>query len=214
MPINRKVWHGISHHQDYPPVQKIYRRLGYRRDITHITPQQAQQVDQHIDEALALIQLRGVMTRLPIYGREDGSVILGRELRLETRHLARFLRDCDEALLLGATAGEAVMAAIRADMAADAVARAVVFDATASEMAEGALDWLMDYARRDLVREGKVLLDRRFSSGYGDFALENQPLLYTVLKMQEIGVAITPEYLLLPEKSVTAVTGIRKNLSP
>ncbi|NLN60015.1 MAG: hypothetical protein GX147_04780 [Deltaproteobacteria bacterium] len=197
-----------------PPVQKIYRRLGYRRDITHITPQQAQQVDQHIDEALALIQLRGVMTRLPIYGREDGSVILGRELRLETRHLARFLRDCDEALLLGATAGEAVMAAIRADMAADAVARAVVFDATASEMAEGALDWLMDYARRDLVREGKVLLDRRFSSGYGDFALENQPLLYTVLKMQEIGVAITPEYLLLPEKSVTAVTGIRKNLSP
>ncbi|MDX9745458.1 MAG: hypothetical protein WCX84_05390 [Syntrophales bacterium] len=197
-----------------PPVQKIYRRLGYRRDITHITPQQEQQVDQHIDEALALIQLRGVMTRLPICGREDGSVILGRELRLETRHLARFLRDCDEALLLGATAGEAVMAAIRADMAADAVARAVVFDATASEMAEGALDWLMDYARRDLVREGKVLLDRRFSSGYGDFALENQPLLYTVLKMQEIGVAITPEYLLLPEKSVTAVTGIRKNLSP
>ena len=103
-----------------------------------------------------------------------------------------------------------VMAAIRSDMATDHITRAVVFDATAGEMADGALDWLMDYTRREIVREGKVLLERRYSAGYGDLALENQQAFYAVLNMFEIGVQITPECLLIPEKSVTAITGIRK----
>jgi len=194
-----------------PPIQKIYQRLGYRRDITCITPQQEQQIDRHINEALALIHLQGAMIRLPICARGDGFVMLGEDLRLDSTNLATFLRNCDEVLVLGATAGEAVMAAIRGDMATDAVTRAVIFDATASEMADGALDWLMDYTRRDLIREGKMLLNQRYSAGYGDLALTNQQLFYMILNMKEIGVQITPEFLLIPEKSVTAVTGIRKD---
>ncbi|MBN1545749.1 MAG: hypothetical protein JW902_03725 [Syntrophaceae bacterium] len=193
-----------------PPIDKIYQRLGYRRDITRITPQQEKLVERYIDEALALIHLQGTMIRLPIINREKGVLILGGNLRLVSRNLETFLRDCDEALIMGSTAGEAIMAGIRNNMATDDASRAVVFDATASEMADGALDWLMDYLRRDLIREGKLLLKRRYSAGYGDFALENQRILYTLLNMREIGVQITQECLLIPEKSVTAVTGIRQ----
>jgi hypothetical protein len=193
-----------------PPIEKIYQRLGYRRDITRITPQQEQQIDRYIDEALALIHLQGAMIRLPIQDRGEGFVRLGKDILLESKKITTFLRDCDEVLVMGATAGDAVMTIIRSDMATDAVTRAVVFDATASEMADGALDWLMDYTRRDLIREGKVLLDRRYSAGYGDLALENQQIFYKLLNMREIGVQITPESLLIPEKSVTAITAIQK----
>ena len=194
-----------------PPTEKIYQRLGYRRDVTQITPQQEQRIDHYIDEALALIHLQGVMLRLPIQDQGNGFLILGEDIHLASENLTTFLRNCDEALVMGATAGEAVMSAIRTDIAKDNVTRAVVFDATASEMADGALDWLMDYTRRDLIREGRVLLNRRYSAGYGDLTLENQQILYTVLNMREIGVQITPESLLIPEKSVTAITGIRKD---
>ena len=197
-----------------PPTEKIYQRLGYRRDITQITPQQELLIDRYIAEALALIHLQGAMIRLPICARGDGFVMLGEDLRLDSTNLATFLRNCDEVLVLGATAGEAIMSAIRTDMATDHVTRAVVFDATAGKMADAALDWLMDYTRRELIREGKVLLERRYSAGYGDLTLENQQCFYAVLNMREIGVQITPESLLLPEKSVTAITGIQKSGIP
>lgn len=193
-----------------PPRQKIYQRLGFHLQVTQISPQQKQQTDGYIDEAASMIHLQGTVVRLSIIDRGTGVIVLENGIRLVSNHLEAFLRDCDETLILGSTAGEAIMAAIRSDMAVDAVTRAVVFDATASEMADAALDWLMDYTRRELIREGKALLDRRYSAGYGDFALENQQLLYTALQMREIGVMITPESLLLPEKSVTAVTGIRR----
>ena len=90
----------------------------------------------------------------------------------------------------------------------DDLAAAVVYDATASEMTDAALDWLMDYLNQQLRREGKTLLPRRFSAGYADFNLENQRAIYETLQMVKMGVQITPSFILLPEKSVTAISGI------
>jgi len=193
-----------------PPREKIYQRLGYHLKITQINAQQKQQTDGYIDEALALIHLKGSAVRIPIIGREKGLLFLENQIRLESANLAAFLQNCSEVLIMGATAGESVMAAIRAALATDAVTRAVVFDATASEMTDGALDWLMDYTRRTLIREGKALLKRRYSAGYGDFVLENQQILYRLLELSNIGIRITKESILVPEKSVTAVTGIHQ----
>jgi cobalamin-dependent methionine synthase I len=194
-----------------PPRQKIYQRLGYHRQVTQISPQQQALTDHQIDEALSLIHLQGVARRVPIVDRQKGVIILKNQVRLESENLAAFLRECDEVLVMGATAGEEIMAAIRHDLATEAVTRAVVFDATASEMADGALEWLMDYTRQALLREGKILLDRRYSAGYGDFALENQQFFHTLLALELIGVRITEQSILIPEKSVTAVTGVRKS---
>jgi cobalamin-dependent methionine synthase I len=193
-----------------PPRQKIYQRLGYHRQVTQISPQRQALTDHHIDEALSLIHLQGVAQRVPIVDRQKGVIILETQVRLESENLAVFLRDCDEALVMGATAGEEIMAAIRHDLATEAITRAVVFDATASEMADGALDWLMDYTRQTLIREGKFLMTRRYSAGYGDFSLENQQLFQALLDLREIGVRITEQSILVPEKSVTALTGIRR----
>ena len=93
--------------------------------------------------------------------------------------------------------------------ARDNLSRAVVYDATASEMVDGALEWIMRYYRGILRREGRGLLKRRFSAGYGDFALEHQKIIYDLLGFDRIGVSITSnKSILIPEKSVTAVTGI------
>jgi cobalamin-dependent methionine synthase I len=107
-----------------------------------------------------------------------------------------------------ATAGSAIMEAIKEKTRQDDLAAAVVYDATASEMVDAGLDWIMDYLNQHLRREGKTLLPRRFSAGYADFNLENQKAIYETLQMKNIGVAITPEFILLPEKSVTAISGI------
>jgi hypothetical protein len=109
---------------------------------------------------------------------------------------------------MGATGGTAIMEAIQEDMAGRNATRGVVLDAVASEIVDKGLDWIMDYFRRVLRREGKTLLNSRFSAGYGDFELENQRLFHRLLEMERLGVTITAGCLLVPEKSVLAVTGI------
>jgi cobalamin-dependent methionine synthase I len=109
---------------------------------------------------------------------------------------------------MGATAGSAIMDAIRGDTAGRDVTRGVVLDAAASEMTDAALDWIMDYFNRTLRRENKSLFKKRFSAGYGDFLLENQKTIYNLLQLDRLGVGITESCMLIPEKSVTAISGI------
>lgn len=191
-----------------PPASKIYSRLGYRKKLTSLSWAREKETDRYIEEAAALISLQGAFLRLPIQAKDSRTVRLAGGSSLESAKLARFLGACTEAVLMGATSGSAVMDGIRNRTSEDNLTAAVVYDATASEMTDAALDWLMSYINRQLRREGKQLLKRRFSAGYGDFALANQKEIYRRLHLERIGVALTPSFLLIPEKSVTAIGGI------
>jgi len=190
------------------PREDIYRRLGYRRDATQISPPQTAEIENYMEEARSLISLKGTVLRLPIREISPARVVLGDEVVFESRHLARFLDRCREVALMGATAGPAIMAAISEDAAGRNVTRAVVMDATASEMTDAALDWIMSYLRGSLRRENRTLRTRRYSAGYGDFLLENQRTIFHLLQLDRFGVTLTESCLLIPEKSVTALTGI------
>jgi len=76
-------------------------------------------------------------------------------------------------------------------------------------MADNALSWIINYFNRQLSRESKQLTSKRFSAGYGDFSLENQKIIYDVLKLEQLGISLSDKYMLIPEKSVTAVVGIK-----
>lgn len=191
-----------------PPREKIYQRLGFKKRTTQIPANQQKETDHFINEAFSLISLKGSLLRLAIKNNDGEKIILAGDLTFASKKLSAFLCDCREAILMGATAGGAVMEAIKDKTRQDDLAAAVVYDATASEMTDAGLDWIMDYLNQQLRREGKTLLPRRFSAGYADFNLENQKALYDILQMGRIGITITPSFILIPEKSVTAITGI------
>ena len=191
-----------------PPRAKIYSRLGYRKKTTKLSPGQQKETDRLIEEAASAISLQGSIFRTIISKNDGEEITLAANLIFNSKKLSVFLRDCSEAVLMGATAGDAIMNAIQEKTNQDNLAAAVVYDATASEMVDAALDWIMDYLNQQLRRDGKRLLPRRFSAGYADFKLENQKMIYEKLQMDKIGVDINSRFILLPEKSVTAITGI------
>lgn len=193
-----------------PPREKIYQRLGYKKKITAISAKQMKETELFINEAASFISLKGVFLRLPINHNDGEKMIFPGDLTFHSKKLSFFLRDCKEIVLMGATAGDTIMDAIKKKTGQNDLSAAVVYDATASEMTDAALDWLMDYINRILRREGKYLLPRRFSAGYADFSLENQKTIFETLQMGKIGVIITPSFILIPEKSVTAISGICK----
>lgn len=191
-----------------PPYKKIYHRLGFKKKTTELSTKQQKETDTFIEDALPFITLKGCSRRVAINKNDGKQVIAAGDLVFESRRLARFLYECREALLMGATAGSVIMEAIADQTKKGNLSAAVVYDATASEMTDATLTWLMDYFSIQLRHEGKKLLPRRFSAGYADFKLENQKNIYRALEMQKIGVAIKSNFILIPEKSVTAITGI------
>jgi len=191
-----------------PPSEKIYQRLGFKKRTTQISEIQQEETDRFIQEASCLISLKGSLLLLAIQHNDGEKIILAGGLTFASKKLSAFLRDCRETVFMAATAGSAIMEAIKEKTRQDDLAAAVVYDATASEMADAGLDWIMDYLNQQIRREGKTLLPRRFSAGYADFNLENQRAIYDILQMGKIGVTINSNFILLPEKSVTAISGI------
>jgi len=206
MPTQVQVFPSIS---VSVPLDAIYRRLGYRKGATKIDDRQEKEIERDIDCALSLVSLKGSALRLPLKDVTPHGIVLGAGIEIESEKLARFLDGCREALLIGATAGDQVMDAIRGDTGGGDMTRGVVIDAVASEMTDAALDWIIGYFNRLLTRENARLTKGRFSAGYGDFLLENQRMMYDLLELERIGVRINESCILIPEKSVTAVAGIR-----
>ncbi len=190
------------------PRDKVFHRLGYRHGVTTIDRSVKETIERDIAYALSLIHLRGVALRLAIRERSASTVICKEGIIFHSSGISHMIRHCDELLVMGATAGSDIVDAIGRDAQEDRLTRGVVLDAVASEMADAALDWIVAYFNRNLLRENRRVSTRRFSAGYGDFGIENQKMLFDILEMSRIGVRISDRFMLIPEKSVTAVAGI------
>ena len=193
------------------PRKNIYRRLGFVKGVTEVPISQQGEIERYIGHASSLIHLKGAGLRMPITEIKGSRIILPDGAEFESRQLAKFLANCDEIVLMGATAGREIMNAIEEDAAGANVTRGIVLDAAASEIVDASLDWIMDYFNQSLRRENRRLLGKRYSAGYGDLFLETQKVIYGLLQLDRIGIEITESCMLIPEKSVTAVTGIESH---
>lgn len=192
------------------PQDRIYQRLGYRTGVTVLSHGQRKEIQGYIQDAAGLIELKGAALRLKIKQKKVNRLVLENGLSFAGKNLVKMLDGCKEAVLMAATCGRTVVEAAGYDSQGRNVARAVVLDAAASEMADAGLGWIMEYYNRVLRREGLRVLPRRFSAGYGDFPLRQQKVIHEALMLERMGIRITDTFILMPEKSVTAITGIEK----
>ncbi len=193
-----------------PPKERIYRRLGYRRKTTILSEGERKMVDETIERGRDHLHLRGASLLMSVLSVDSSGIELPGGVRFDSARLASFLEGCEEVLLMGATGGGDIIEAIARETEERNLAGAVVLDAAASEMVDASLDWIAGYHNNLLRREGKSLMGRRYSAGYGDFDLLYQKDIYELLEMHRLGVSITEQAILVPEKSVTAITGIVK----
>ena len=130
------------------------------------------------------------------------SVWLDNSTVFRSKALARYVGEATELFLFGATLGSRVDIALRR-MALTSVAEAGAGQAVA------AADCCAELQKR--LPEGKKL-KWRFSPGYGDWALEEQKILFSVLDCAHtIGLTLTESCMMAPVKSVTAVMAITED---
>lgn len=194
-----------------PSIPNIYRALGYAQKKTQLADVLHKDMDRYIEEARAIITLKGACRREHISTITGAEIFLKNKIAFKSRALAKFLKGSTQVFLFGATAGPAIMEAIVKKTDEKDLTRAVVYDAVAGEMVDAALAWIGQYVGLQLRRSNLFLDPRRFSAGDGDFGVENQRVFWEQLDLKELGVSITETCFLVPEKSVTAISGIRAN---
>jgi len=189
------------------PLGNIYKRLGYKNGTTILSESRQKETEKIINDTLPLIALKGCAL-VETVNKEREIMHIG-NFSITSRLLSSLLRDSNEIFLCAATAGEKIMKEIKECSKTD-LTRVVILDAVASEMTDAGFEWIINYYNRQLIRTGKRLTDKRISCGYADFAIENQKKIYDLLKLNKIGIEITQQFMLVPEKSATAVLGIVK----
>ncbi|MBN2134109.1 MAG: hypothetical protein JW737_00110 [Acidobacteria bacterium] len=189
--------------------EKVYKRLNRGgKAVDHSTFDRI--FDDVYSEALSLADVQAAWLKMNIENLDSGKIILSGEKNEKTelfsKDLASWLTGCGEIYILALTVGRAIADKIQDLSDSGEVTRALLMDAVSSELVEAAADALT----RRIAREANAPITKRYSPGYGDWKIDAQRMIDDILCLGEIGIELNDAYLMIPEKSITAVIGVKK----
>lgn len=178
--------------------QEIANNLGCKA----LDPQTKQLADQAFSILYAEATPKSIWKTISLNHLPHG-LALG-DIPLAGNNIQQHLRGCEIAVIMAATLSLTAEKALR-QITAEDMALAVVADAVASAMVEMLCEDTEQEIRRKVPHP---YITARFSPGYGDFPLQMQPLLLRLCDATRIlGITATPQHMLIPQKSVTAILG-------
>lgn len=135
----------------------------------------------------------------------DGEVCDFGVFSVASSDLKRSLKNSKKAIIFAATVGVEIDRLILKNMAVSPT-KAVIFDAVGSERIEALCDNFCDFIKEEKDAE----ITPRFSAGYGDLPLEFQAQIFNILGCEKkIGLTLNDSLIMSPNKSVTAIFGIK-----
>lgn len=170
------------------------------------SPELKRLINHYINEAMRLSTPRGTWQTFNIKKREPETVLLENSpLVIRGKSAAAHFLTSAKATLLAATLG-ARLGSYLEELSLSQPGHALILDGIASAAVEQITDELDLMIARDIQRQG-YFPTARFSPGYGSWPLNSQKEFLESLRAENIGLSITPYYLLQPVKSVTAAIG-------
>lgn len=188
--------------------KEILRYLGYRRK-QELTPEMDQQIQQLMEEVKKVADPRYTFLIFPCQPDENEKNIqvIGTDLVLEGKAIYNHLKYAKNVALLAATLGIEVERQIRKYELTE-MSKALILDACCVEYIEKICD-LAECAIEQEVADEQLILNRRFSPGYGDLPIETQAKFLAVTDAtKRVGINLTESFLMIPPKSVTAIIGL------
>lgn len=121
------------------------------------------------------------------------------------------LAGAEKVVILAATVGDAIEEKVTQYFSADRYAYAVLLDAAATTAVEQIAD-AMEKAIQPKASAQGYTMRWRFSPGYGDWSMTQQPELLRTSSAAQIGIRLSESLMLIPRKSITAIIGlVREN---
>lgn len=164
-------------------------------------------LDQACAEALLLASPGGCWQTYA-YDAETSAIHSHPSVRLTGAKLARHLSAAVEVAVMAVTIGAQLETASSAHFGAGDYTAGLLLDAAGSTAVETVADAINSLIAAEAARRGLRALSR-FSPGYGDWAITDQPVVLNLAGGGLIGITVTPSCMLSPRKSVTAIVGLQ-----
>ena len=185
-------------------------RLGFSQRHTQLGPRDEALLEKAFQEGRMLSQAQGAYARFPILENNGEQIRFADNLVLRSASLAKLLAQSDQVVLMATTIGKGIQERIAAEIFGGNAGYGLMLDAVASETTDAGLDWMMTLINTSIRREGRRLTRHRYSPGYGDLALDNQKIIFDLLKLERLDLILTETFMLIPEKSVIAIAGCER----
>lgn len=174
---------------------EVAARLQTERGFTSDT------IEQCLKELQRVMVCKYSFVRVPVAYPDENKIDLGFGV-IESKSLFINLKGCGEAFIFAVTTGIGVDRLLM-KLSLTSHAKHFITDALASAAAEAACD------RAEEIIKCGLKCRPRFSPGYGDLALEIQPLvLDAVCARKLLGITLNKSLLMSPMKSITAIMGV------
>ncbi|MDR2729873.1 MAG: hypothetical protein LBB81_03125 [Treponema sp.] len=190
----------ISGNRDF--TGEVLRYLGYNNT------QADDRVSRHITQISA--ELAANINEKNTYDifncQISNNTVMINNIKIISKNMARCLKNCSHIALLAATLGTEADIILRRYKTLD-MEKALIAHAVCTVMIEQYCDTVVDIIMSNPELSG-LLPTLRFSPGYGDFDIMYQKDIIRILDCENsIGLTLTKGYMLVPSKSVTALTG-------
>ena len=171
-------------------------------DCKEITPEIEKLLNECFEEATQTLSYKVCYCILPV--NISGNTIDFGAFKVNSEKLTINLKDCEKAVLFGATLGTDIDRIIM-KYGKLSPTKALFFQAIGATMIEALCDEFCNEIKNDL----NANLKPRFSPGYGDLDLSCQKSIFKLLNCSKnIGLTLNDSLLMSPTKSVTAFVGI------
>lgn len=191
------------------PKELVLSRLKFAKYKTRADKKVLNLISEVIKEGYGLIVPAAVyeIFEINILGQEIK--FKGSKFAIKSRTLAKHLKGFSKAALFVCTIGKKLADKVNNYVKYGEIARATILDAVGSEAAEALAEKIEALIKIKASKEGYSVV-RRFSPGYSDWTIFDQPKILRLLKACKIGVKATKSCILIPEKSVTACIGLHR----
>ena len=191
----------IKTYFDLPFNKKEILRYANCKDLT---PELEKLLNECIEEVKNNISYKVCYCILPINIKD--STIDFSAFKVNSEKLALNLKNCEEAIIFGATLGTELDRLIM-KYGKLSPTKALFFQAIGATQ----IETLCDEFCKDIKTELNVNFKPRFSAGFGDLDLTYQKDIFKILDCsKKIGLTLNDSLLMSPTKSVTAFVGVNK----
>ena len=191
-----------------PESKQVFARMGFKPHQADIPEAMKPLVIEAIALGRDLVKPMACFCSHPVKEASAERLVIDSAFAIDSRKVALWMQNCSEIYLTAVTLGPDLDAKVAELSQSGDMTRAFLLNAYGSEAAEA----LMESLDREITRqvEGHSLTTtKRYSPGYGDWPITAQRELLGHLGTDRISIRLTESCLMIPEKSVSAIIGVR-----
>ena len=180
--------------------------IGYEDD-QNLSARISSLIDDYTEHAHSLINpLFSYVIKDVEWARGSITLIEG-SIIFKSRVIAKLLERCPQVAIFLVTIGKYLEETAWRLSRDGLILEATVLDAIGSDAVEKVAD-LAQTRIKEIVKTQGLVISRRFSPGYCNWSIGQQRMLFYALTGNTLGVRLTGECLMIPQKSISGIIGI------